>query len=48
MLEHSKIMDVPARITDSLIGRNVEVVKSELKPRALKLTLGDHSVLGLI
>lgn len=48
VLEHSKIMDVPARITDSLIGRNVEVVKSELKPRALKLTLGDHSVLGLI
>jgi len=48
VLEHSKIMDVPARITDSLIGRNVEVTKSALKPRALKLTLGDHSLLGLI
>ena len=48
VLEHSKIIDVPARITDSLIGRNVELRHSELKPRALKLTLGDNSRLGLV
>ncbi|MCO6452949.1 MAG: glucose-1-phosphate thymidylyltransferase [Caldilineales bacterium] len=48
ILEHSSIVDVPARITDSLIGRNVELSHSQLKPRALKLTLGDNSRLGLI
>jgi glucose-1-phosphate thymidylyltransferase len=48
MLEHSKIENVPARITDSLIGRNVLVTHSELKPQAIKLTLGDNSRLGLI
>ncbi len=48
VLEHSVLADVPARITDSLIGRNVELSHSELKPRALKLTLGDHSRLGLV
>ncbi|NOX64085.1 MAG: glucose-1-phosphate thymidylyltransferase [Chloroflexi bacterium] len=48
ILEHSKIINVPARITDSLIGRNVELRHSELKPRALKLTLGDNSRLGLV
>ena len=48
VLEHSQIVDVPTRITDSLIGRNVEVAHSELKPRAFKLTLGDNSKLGLV
>lgn len=48
ILEHSKIKNVPTRITDSLIGRNVLVEHSELKPQAIKLTLGDNSRLGLI
>ena len=48
MLEHSQISDVDARITDSLIGRNVVISRSELKPRALKLTIGDNSRVGLI
>lgn len=48
VLEHSIIRDIPTRITDSLIGRNVLVSHSRLKPQAIKLTLGDNSRLGLI
>ncbi len=48
VLENSQIIDVDARITDSLIGRNVIIQRSELKPRALKMTLGDNSRVGLI
>lgn len=48
VLEHSQIVNVPTRITDSLIGRQVVLCHSELKPRSLKLTLGDNSRLGLV
>ncbi|MCS7040206.1 MAG: glucose-1-phosphate thymidylyltransferase, partial [Anaerolineae bacterium] len=48
VLEHCRIVNVSTRIADSLIGRHVEVRRSELRPRALKLTLGDNSRLGLI
>ena len=46
VLANSRIVDVP-RLTDSLIGRNVEVIRSERRPRALRLMLGDHSVVEL-
>ena len=42
VLEHSRIVGVH-RLTDSLIGRNVEVVPSPSRPRATRLMLGDHS-----
>ena len=51
-LEHSvvlprcRIVDVP-RLTDSLIGRDTEVTRSARRPRALRLMLGDHSVVEL-
>ena len=51
-LEHSvvlprcRIVDVP-RLTDSLIGRDTEVTRSPRRPRALRLMLGDHSVVEL-
>ncbi len=48
VLENSRIVDVDQRIEDSLIGRNVEITRSPLKPRAYKLMLGDHSKVGLI
>jgi glucose-1-phosphate thymidylyltransferase len=48
VLERSRIIDVPARIQDSLIGRNVVVQRSPIKPKAFKLTVGDHSQLGLL
>jgi glucose-1-phosphate thymidylyltransferase len=42
VLDHSRIVDVP-RLTDSLIGRHVEVSRSTMRPRAIRLMLGDHS-----
>jgi glucose-1-phosphate thymidylyltransferase len=46
VLTRSRIVDVP-RLTDSLIGRDVEVTRSPRRPRALRLMLGDHSVVEL-
>ena len=42
MLERSRIVGVN-RITDSLIGRDAEIVRSELRPAATRVMLGDHS-----
>jgi glucose-1-phosphate thymidylyltransferase len=46
VLAGSRIMGV-AGIADSLIGRQVEVTRSRERPRALRLTLGDHSRVDL-
>jgi len=48
VLEHCKIVDVHHRIEDSLIGRNVEITRSPVKPKAYKMMLGDHSKVGII
>lgn len=48
VLEYSKIIDIPQRIEDSLIGRNVEIRRSPLKPKAYKMTLGDNSRVGIL
>ncbi len=41
VLAGSRIIDIP-RIEDSLIGKEVEIVRSKAKPRALRVMLGDH------
>jgi glucose-1-phosphate thymidylyltransferase len=43
VLENSSIEGIPERIEASLIGRDVEVRLAPPKPRAHRLTLGDHS-----
>jgi glucose-1-phosphate thymidylyltransferase len=48
VLENSEICDIPARIQDSLIGRDVRLTRSSIKPKAYKLTLGDHSQVGIL
>jgi glucose-1-phosphate thymidylyltransferase len=48
VLENSKIADIPHRLEDSLIGRHVEITRSPIKPKAYKLTLGDHSRVGIL
>ena len=48
VLEHSEILDIPYRIEDSLIGRNSTITRSPIKPKALKMTLGDHSNVGIL
>ena len=47
VLEHSQILDIPYRIEDSLIGRDSKITRSPIKPKALKMTLGDHSHVGI-
>jgi glucose-1-phosphate thymidylyltransferase len=46
VLERSRIVGV-RRLQDSLLGREVEVVRSQLRPRASRLMLGDHSRIEL-
>ncbi|MFZ1768309.1 MAG: glucose-1-phosphate thymidylyltransferase [Caldilinea sp.] len=48
VLDHSRIVGVPSRIEDSIIGRDVEITYSPIKPKAYKMTLGDHSRVGLL
>lgn len=48
VLENSRIDSISDRIEDSLIGRNVVIANSPLKPKAHKFTLGDNSRVGII
>ena len=48
VLENSEIIDIPYRIEDSLIGRRSRITRSPIKPKALKMTLGDHSNVGIL
>lgn len=48
VMERSQILDLPHRIEDSLIGREVTVTRSALKPKAYRLMLGDHSRVGIL
>lgn len=47
MLADSKIRNVDRRITDSLIGREVSVGRSPVRPQAIRLMVGDHSVVDI-
>jgi len=47
VLEQTTIRDM-RRLVDSLIGRNVEVGRTDRKPHAYRLMLGDHSRVGLV
>jgi len=42
VLQESRICGV-GRVADSLIGKNVEVQRSRIRPKAARLELGDHS-----
>ncbi len=48
ILENSRIIDLPGRLEDSLVGRNVEIGRSPIKPRAYKMLLGDNSKVGVL
>ncbi|NDH48336.1 MAG: glucose-1-phosphate thymidylyltransferase, partial [Acidimicrobiia bacterium] len=41
IMERSRIIDIP-RLEDSLIGKEAEVTRSQKRPRALRLMIGDH------
>jgi glucose-1-phosphate thymidylyltransferase len=48
VLENSRLCNIDVRIEGSLIGRNVELMRSQARPKALKLTLADHSKVGIV
>ena len=48
ILDQCRITDIGGRLEDSLIGKNVEVFRSDGKPRAYRLMLGDSSQVGLV
>jgi glucose-1-phosphate thymidylyltransferase len=48
ILENSTVTDISGRIEDSLIGQNVIVERSPLKPAAYRLMLGDNSRVGIL
>jgi len=47
ILENSTIADIDVLIMDSLIGKDVTVSKSGVKPRAYRFMLGDSSKVGV-
>ncbi|MDQ6879191.1 MAG: glucose-1-phosphate thymidylyltransferase [Candidatus Dormibacteraeota bacterium] len=47
ILENSKILDVPNRIEDSLIGKDVVIQRTQTLPKALRFMLGDQSKVEL-
>jgi glucose-1-phosphate thymidylyltransferase len=48
VLENSRITNIGARIEDSVIGRNVEICRSPLRPKAYRMTIGDNSQIGIL
>jgi glucose-1-phosphate thymidylyltransferase len=51
-IEHSVILDDcrvvgAGRLEDSLLGHHVEVVRSERRPSATRLMVGDHCTIDL-
>ena len=48
VLENSKILDVPTRIEESLIGKDVVIQRTATMPAALRFMLGDQSRVELI
>jgi glucose-1-phosphate thymidylyltransferase len=48
VLENSAIRDLNVRLHGCLIGRDVTVQRRDQKPRALTLSLGDHSTVWMV
>lgn len=47
VLENTVITDIAIRIEDSLIGKDVEIFKSQQKPKAYRFMVGENSVIGI-
>jgi len=48
LLEGSQVIGIGSRLADSLIGKNVKIVKNEKTPRAYRMMLGDNSEVSVI
>ena len=47
-MEESQILDVGIRIENSLLGRDVQIVRCSGKPRTHKFMIGDQSRVELV
>ena len=47
VLEHSRIIDAPVRIADSLIGKNAEIARNRGHTKTLLMMIGDYSKVGI-
>ena len=47
VLEGSVLSDLANRVIDSLIGRNVRIIRQPVKPSAYRFMLGDNSEVGI-
>ena len=47
VLGGSEVLDLQARVEDSLIGRNCKIQRRQIMPRALRLMIGDNSEVGI-
>jgi glucose-1-phosphate thymidylyltransferase len=47
VLEGSCLHDLPKRVIDSLVGKNVRISRGPLKPSAYRFMLGDNSEVGI-
>lgn len=43
LLENSRVIDLHGRLEDSLLGRNAQVTRSQQRPKAHRMMLGDDS-----
>ncbi|MEW6605834.1 MAG: glucose-1-phosphate thymidylyltransferase [bacterium] len=48
ILENTSISDIGVRIEDTLVGKDVEIIKSQHKPKAYRFMLGDGSKVGIV
>jgi glucose-1-phosphate thymidylyltransferase len=47
VLEGSSICNLANRVEDSLIGKNVRIHRTPMKPSAFRFMLGDNSEIGI-
>jgi glucose-1-phosphate thymidylyltransferase len=48
ILENSSIIDIGGKIVDSLVGKNVQITRSALRPCAYRFMVGDNSQVGIL
>ncbi len=48
ILENSSIIQIGSKIVDSLVGKNVQINRSLLRPSAYRFMLGDNSQVGIL
>jgi glucose-1-phosphate thymidylyltransferase len=48
IMENCSIVNIPGRIENSLIGKNVEISRSPTRPKTFRFVLGDNSMIGLM